>query len=252
MRTGVNHVTVSTLAERAVGAESGLFREAAAVFLGGAIVVVCLGNIFGDAAAVTVALLAYGVGSAAAGYGLSRIYPYHRFGPGNAITLVRLALASALVAPLAATGTPAPGLVWLAFAVALLALSLDAADGWAARRTGLASPFGARFDMEVDSVLALVLALLAYDLGHAGIWVLALGLPRYLFLVAGWVWPWLRADVPERFSRKAVCVLQIGVLVLLLIPVIPGVVGKGLALVAVAAVGWSFAKDITDLRSRRP
>jgi phosphatidylglycerophosphate synthase len=39
-------------------------------------------------------------------------------------------------------------------------LALDGLDGWLARRFGLASAYGARFDMEVDGFLILVLALL--------------------------------------------------------------------------------------------
>ena len=39
-----------------------------------------------------------------------------------------------------------------------LLLALDGLDGWAARRQGLVSAFGARFDMEVDALLILALA----------------------------------------------------------------------------------------------
>ena len=43
-------------------------------------------------------------------------------------------------------------------ALAVVALVLDAVDGWVARRTGTTSPLGARFDMEVDAFLILVLS----------------------------------------------------------------------------------------------
>ena len=76
-----------------------------------------------------------------------------------------------------------------------MALALDAVDGWVARRTGTVSALGARFDMEVDAFLILVLS--GYVAPTLGGWVLAIGLMRYAFVAAGWVLPWLRAG-PHR------------------------------------------------------
>jgi len=224
-----------------------LHGGALAAFVLGAVLVTGLSLVFGGGPGMVLGVGLYGV----AAFGLQAAYPHHAFGLCNTITLVRLALIASLTALLVAPAPPSEPLIWAAFGVAILSLALDGVDGWAARRAGLVSGFGARFDMEVDSVFALVLALLAFGLGHAGPWVILLGLPRYAFLVAGQVWPWLRESVPDRFSRKAVCVLQIGVLVLLLMPVTPDAVGIALGLVAVAAVTWSFARDIRLLRARR-
>ena len=47
-----------------------------------------------------------------------------------------------------------------------MALLLDAVDGGVARRTGTVSGFGARFDMEVDAFLILVLS--GYVAGRLG------------------------------------------------------------------------------------
>ena len=50
-----------------------------------------------------------------------------------------------------------------------VALALDGVDGWWARRTGTCSAFGARFDMEVDAFLILVLSVyVARDLRRLG------------------------------------------------------------------------------------
>ncbi len=58
-----------------------------------------------------------------------------------------------------------PLLIWLS----IPALALDAVDGWIARRTHTVSELGARFDMEVDAFLLLVLsAYVAQDLGLVG------------------------------------------------------------------------------------
>jgi len=90
---------------------------------------------------------------------LGRFHPHARFGLANGVTLLRaggtavfaaLALEPALLAD--------PRAAWAAFAGACLLLALDGLDGLAARRQGLASAFGARFDMEVDAGLILALA----------------------------------------------------------------------------------------------
>ncbi|MAU96141.1 MAG: CDP-alcohol phosphatidyltransferase [Fulvimarina sp.] len=174
---------------------------------------------------------------------MARHYPHPAFGWANTVTLVRLGLAVSLVTPLLA-GMPA------GWAVALLggvALALDGVDGWLARRHGRTSAFGARFDMEVDSLLSVVLAVHAMLGGPAGPVLLVLGLTRYVFVAATWALPWLAAPLPESLRRKAVCVLQLATLILLQLPGWP----PALALAASAALLWSFAVDILWLAGRR-
>ncbi len=79
-----------------------------------------------------------------------------------------------------------------------------------------------------------------------------LGLPRYLFAAAGMVLPWMRRDLPERFSRKAVCVLQLGTLIALQAPILPPVLAVFLVPTVAAALAWSFVKDMLWLWRRRP
>lgn len=179
---------------------------------------------------------------------MARSYPHGRMGACNAVTLVRLMLAAVLV-----TWVPLPPETpWLLVAVATVAFALDGVDGWLARRAGLASAFGARFDVEVDSVLALALSVHLFQSGNFGAYVLLLGLPRYLYLGAQYVWPWLNGPLPERFSRKVVCVVQIGALIVLLVPVLPQAVANALALGAAGALIWSFALDVRALWRARP
>ena len=80
-----------------------------------------------------------------------------------------------------------------------------------ARRTGTVSRFGARFDMETDAALLLVLS--AYVARDLGLWVLAIGLARYVFLAAKVPLPWLRGQAPPRPWCKVVAALQGVVLV---------------------------------------
>ena len=191
-------------------------------------------------AGVGLGLAVYALGASVAGVALARTYPHAALGLCNMVTLARLVITATLAGALVAASGPS----WSVFALAALALLLDGVDGWLARHQNLASTFGARFDMEVDSAFALVLALHAAVSGAAGLFVVLLGLPRYLFVAASFVLPWLGNPLPERFSRKLVCVIQIGALIALQLPLAasgmltPVIVGVCLALV------WSFALDI--------
>jgi len=150
-----------------------------------------------------------------------------------------------LVAPLAIAGASA----WIVFTLASVALALDGADGWLARRNGRASDFGARFDVEVDSAFALVLSLHALD--RVGPAVLVLGLARYAFVFAAVLFPWLKRPLPDRFGRKAVCVLQLATLIVLQLPLLPGPAAAGLVAVASLALALSFGRDVVHLWRNR-
>lgn len=197
-----------------------------------------------------------GVALATGGYGLGlgltlglfrRGFPHLTLGACNLVTLARLAMTAALLAPLP-SGAASPVAV---VALALLALSLDGLDGWLARREGRVSDFGARFDMEVDSALGLVLALNAFAAGTVGAAVLLLGVPRYVFAAAALVLPWLDGPLPARFSRKAVCVAQIAVLIALQLPMTTGLPAQIAVAVVFAALVWSFWRDIVWLWQAR-
>ena len=178
-------------------------------------------------------------------------HPHGRFGLANTVTLSRAAGTAAFAALALEPRLLAGGAGWLAAAAVILLLALDGVDGWLARRQGLASTFGARFDMEVDALLILALAALAFGLGKAGVWVLGLGLIRYGFVLAGAFLPALRADLPPALRRKAVCVLQIATLSLLLLPGVVPPVSAAIAGGAFAALAWSFAVDIRWLLAAR-
>jgi phosphatidylglycerophosphate synthase len=127
---------------------------------------------------------------------------------------------------------------------------LDGVDGQVARRTRSATAFGARFDMELDSLLMLVLAALVWRSGQVGPWVLLLGLPRYLFVAAGRLRPWLRAPLPERVRRKAGCVIQGIALLVCLGPIVPSGLATVVAALTLALLVSSFAVDVVWLSTR--
>jgi phosphatidylglycerophosphate synthase len=171
-------------------------------------------------------------------------YPHPQFGACNTVTLLRAGLGASLVTPLL-TGNVAttPLGEWAVVVVAVIALSLDGVDGWLARRSGLASALGARFDMEVDAALALILALHALADGLVGPVVLLLGLMRYVFVAASYPFPWLSAPLPDRFGRKLVCVVQIAALIALQIPPLSAAMAQWIAFGAALALIWSFGRD---------
>ncbi len=199
-------------------------------------------------AGLPVALATLAVGFALAVRGMAVDYPHRLLGGCNLVTATRLAMTAALAASLAGTSPEAWN--WAVPALALTALALDGIDGWLARRQGLRSDFGARFDMEVDSGLAAILALSALAEGRAGAELLVLGAARYAFVAAALALPWLAAPLPESLRRKTVCVLQIAALVALSMPVLPAEAARPLALAAAALLTWSFARDIRWLWGR--
>lgn len=188
---------------------------------------------------------------AAAARWLPEHLPHSALGAANRVTVLRAALVANLGAlALAPEALAAHG--WGAAALALGALALDGVDGWTARRFGLASPFGARFDQELDALTILILAALAWRLGDAGVWVLLAGLLRYLFVAAQAALPRLRGVLPPSQRRRWICVFAVSALIAILTPAVGPPLSTGLAAATVALLSISFARDITWLLKRRP
>ena len=162
-------------------------------------------------------------------------------GPADLITSARSVLVGG-VAALVVDSFARPVPVGALTALAAVALVLDAVDGRVARRTGTVTAVGARFDMEVDSVLVLLLSVsVARSLG---VWVVAIGSVHYGLLAARRMLPWLRRPVPPRFWCKVVAAVQGVVLTVVAAGVLPHLVAV-LALVGVAALlAESFGREI--------
>ncbi|MET8678873.1 CDP-alcohol phosphatidyltransferase family protein [Streptomyces sp. NPDC004647] len=170
------------------------------------------------------------------------------FGPANGVTLGRAMLVGGVTALVADSFGRRPPVAVLV-ALATVALILDAVDGQVARRTGTASPLGARFDMEVDAFLILVLSVhVAMSLGA---WVLLIGAMRYAFVAAARVMPWLRGPLPPGTARKAVAALQGIVLVVAAAGIVPPSPVSAMVLLALALLVWSFGRDIAWLWRKR-
>lgn len=169
-------------------------------------------------------------------------------GPADWVTLTRAVLVGAVTALVAdgLAGAPQPAAL---VPLAATALALDAVDGKVARRTGTVSAFGARFDMETDAFLILVLSL--HVSSPLGGWVLAIGAMRYAFGAAAVVLPWLAGDLPPRHSRKVVAATQGVVLVVVSAGALPQTWSSAAVAAALAALLWSFGRDVGWLRQTR-
>ena len=149
-------------------------------------------------------------------------HPGPGIGAANRITLAR----SLLVLPVSALALQ-PGVLalervsWWIISLATVAMLLDGTDGLVARRTGTASTFGARFDMELDAFLLLSLSVLVWQSGKAGPWVIMIGALRYLFVVGGMIWPALAEELPPSERRKIICAVEGVALLVCLGPIIP-------------------------------
>jgi phosphatidylglycerophosphate synthase len=169
-------------------------------------------------------------------------------GPADLVTLTRATLTCGVAALVADSFVHQPaGSTLVTLAVA--ALVLDAVDGPVARRTRTTSVFGARFDGEADAFLILVLSV--YVARSVGAWVLVIGVARYAFLVAGWVLPWLREQLPFRYWRKVVTAVQGIVLTVTAADVAPHAATYAALVVALALLTESFGRDVLWLWFRR-
>jgi phosphatidylglycerophosphate synthase len=197
------------------GLDAAYLAKAAAVFLAGAVLVLV---------------------------GLSRHHPFVSFGAANHVTVTRgalVALLAGLIGERTAIGLPA-----LVTAAAVIIAVLDGADGWLARRTHMVSDFGARFDMETDALFIMVLAALAWQYERSGVWVLASGLLRYVFVGAGMAVPWLRQPLPPSIRRKSIAVVQVVALILTLAPFVPATMAQATAALGLCLLALSFLVDV--------
>lgn len=154
-----------------------------------------------------------------------------RFGPANAVTLLRLALVLALGA------LPLP----LSALLGGVILVLDGVDGWLARKTGSASAFGAHFDMETDAFFVLVMTVVLWTSGRLGAWILCGGLLRPLYVLWLWALPAPNSEEPRSsFGRLAFLGFAAGLVGAL---ASTSRIASALALGGTALVSLSFARS---------
>lgn len=101
-------------------------------------------------------------------------FPY---GPANAITILRICLlitVSVMHPILPSTGL---GLVLIVICLG------DILDGYIARALKMTSTIGEYLDKETDALFVLFVSLLLYLRGYTGLWIIGLGMIRYVYFV---------------------------------------------------------------------
>ena len=138
--------------------------------------------------------------------------PDGNLGVANLVTTLRLSMTLAL---LVGHGRFADTIVAL---TALSILVLDGVDGYLARRYDAASEFGARYDVEADSLFVIALSVILLARGVTGPWVLVAGLWRYFYILAGLIVP-RPAEAPRTlFGRVSYVFMLLSFILALLLP----------------------------------
>jgi phosphatidylglycerophosphate synthase len=172
-------------------------------------------------------------------------HPFSRFGAANYVTLARAAL-MALLAGSFAEPTSA-GAALAAASVSGLVPILDGVDGRLARRGGTRSVFGARFDVEIDALHVLAMSGLLWQFGKAGMWIWLGGLLRYGFVAAGWLLPWMAAELRPTLRGRAITIIHMTTVSVALAPFVPVRLSMVATVLTTAALVWSFGVDIGRL-----
>jgi phosphatidylglycerophosphate synthase len=198
-----------------------------------------------SAAYLPKALLLFTAGAGLVLLALPGSHRFVRMGAANQVTIVRGALVALLAALLGEHISRA--IATVVVVVASAAMLLDGVDGWLARRSGTASAFGALLDMETDALFVAVLALLVWQFGKAGSWVLLSGLMRYLFGAVVAFIPRLQRPVPSTNRGKTIAVLQMIALIVALAPGCGRPASAWVAAVGLLGLVLSFALDVVWL-----
>ena len=170
--------------------------------------------------------------------------PGRGLGAANRVTLGRATLALSVAALVGQPAIHHDAGHWWVVVLSTAVMVTDGFDGWTARRTGTATPFGARFDMELDAALMLALSLLVALSGKVGAWIVAAGALRYVFVATGWLYPPLAAPLPPSRRRQTVCVAQGIALLVALGPIIPPTAAATAAFLGLGALVYSFGVDV--------
>ncbi len=176
-------------------------------------------------------------------------HPFSSFGPANCVTTVRLMLL-ALATGLIGEGT-GPRVAGAAVVLTGIIATLDGVDGGLARRSRMASAFGARFDMETDALLIMVLSILVWRHEKAGAWILLGGAMRFGFVAAGSLLPWMAGPLAPTYRAKVAAVGHMLGLGVALAPFVPAPFSAGVAALTLAVLSWSFAIDVGRLWRQR-
>ncbi len=172
----------------------------------------------------------------------TRFLSTQTFGLANKVTLIRWSLVALLFGLVGDYQAP-----WLVVLISSTVLVLDGVDGWIARYFQLANDFGARFDMETDAILLLIISVLVWQYDKAGVWILFAGFLRYIYVVLGYFFPVLLEELPPSRRRQAAFIVQAVALIISISPITGQLLSNGIALTGLLLLISSFATDVNYL-----
>lgn len=169
--------------------------------------------------------------------------PKPGLGLANRVTLCRATLIMPLAVLALSSAPPDSRTAWWTIGISALAMVLDGIDGWISRRTACTTMFGARFDMELDAFLILILSVFVWRSGNTGGWVILIGALRYIFVASTQIWPVLNRNLPPSQRRKTVCAIQGLALLVCLGPIVSSTTATTVAATALILLIYSFCVD---------
>lgn len=155
-------------------------------------------------------------------------------GPANALTILRICL-------LVMTTMMTPGITLFEAGILYSIICLgDILDGYVARKLNMTTLIGEYLDKETDALFVLMSTTILYLSGQAGMWVICLGLIRYLYFTI--MYFFINPDqkeVKDPWAKYIAIFLFVSILSCYLIP---GTFSKSLLITAAGLILYSFSR----------
>ena len=135
--------------------------------------------------------------------------------------------------------------------LAFIALILDGADGFIARKYKESNSFGIAFDQEADNLMLLILSLSIYLNKNINIIIFLIPIYRYIFILFMYRFLWLKRELPKSFLRKFICIFTSILLIISHISYLDEYIVINIVFFALFIITFSFAKDIIWLYRKK-
>ncbi|MBK9930744.1 MAG: CDP-alcohol phosphatidyltransferase family protein [Saprospiraceae bacterium] len=154
--------------------------------------------------------------------------------PANALTLLRICL-------LVMTTMMSPGITLFEAGVLYSIICLgDILDGYVARKLNMTTLIGEYLDKETDALFVLMSTTVLYLTGHAGRWVIGLGLIRYIYFTGMYFFITPdQKEIKDPWAKYIAIFLFVSILSCFLLP---GTFSKSLLITAAGLILYSFTR----------
>ena len=125
-----------------------------------------------------------------------------------------------------------------------IAVLLDVADGFLARKLKESSALGLHYDMEVDAFFVLIMGVYFFISRDVPFWILVPGLLRYLYTTMMALWP--KQSFSESKQKYASTIAGVFFVILLLAIIMAGPIQLIMLAIGSALIMLSFGKSFYD------